>query len=236
MIQINQKTRIVVLTGAGISADSGIKTFRDTGGLWENHRIDQVATYEAFAKDPALVWSFYRERWKQSTHTLPNPGHYALVQLEKFCKSNYTLITQNVDGLHSRAGSKNILHMHGSLNNCICTKCRAKYPMDKVANDKALPHCPVCGAMLRPDIIWFGEIPYYLYEIENALKDCNLFLLIGSSGVVYPAAGFVMTAKLMGAKTICINLEKPDNHTFFDEFHLGKSGDILPELVNRWTR
>jgi len=122
------------------------------------------------------------------------------------------------------------------LHICYCINCKTKYPMESIDATAEIPHCSLCGGMLRPDIVWFGEIPYYLYEIELALKNCDLFILIGSSGMVYPAAGFVMTAKLMGATTVCINLEKPDNHSFFDEFHQGKSGDILPDLVANWTR
>lgn len=234
-MQINPKTRIVVLTGAGISSESGIKTFRDTGGLWENHRIDQVATIDAFVSNPELVWDFYKERWRNCANVMPNKGHHALVILESYSRTNFTLVSQNVDGLHQRAGSKNVLNMHGSLDSCFCTKCRVKYPMEYFIDTPGIPYCPACQGMLRPDIVWFGEIPYYLYEIENALKECDLFILVGSSGVVYPAAGFVMTAKLMGAKTVCINLEKPDNYNFFDEFYIGRSGDLLPELVNKWT-
>lgn len=233
-MQFSQKSKIVVLTGAGISSESGIRTFRDSDGLWENHRIDDVATYDAFVKNPAIVWSFYKERWLQSKMASPNKGHNALVQLENHYQDKFTLVTQNVDGLHSKAGSKNVLEMHGSLHRCYCTKCRAKMAMASVNMDAEIPNCPSCGGKLRPDIVWFGEIPYYLYEIENALKCCDIFILIGSSGMVYPAAGFVMTAKLMGAKTICVNLDKPDNLSFFDEFHQGKSGDILPSLVAGW--
>ena len=236
MLSLNQKSKVVVLTGAGISAESGIGTFRDRNGLWENHRIEDVATPQGFSRDPSLVWSFYRQRWLQSQSVSPNPAHYALVALEQYLGKNFLLITQNVDNLHTRAGSTQLIEMHGSLNRCYCIACKAQYLMQDLDINQGLPRCPKCNALLRPDIVWFGEIPYYLYEIENALKACDYFIIIGTSGVVYPAAGFVMTAKLMGAKTLAINLEKPDNLGFIDEFHQAKSGELLPALVAEWTQ
>lgn len=234
MLKIQPDNKVVVLTGAGISAESGIRTFRDSGGLWENHRVEDVATPQGFVADPALVWQFYRKRWEQSLVAKPNPAHYALVKLEEYLADNFCLVTQNVDGLHSKAGSSNPLEMHGSLSRCYCSVCRKKYSMAELDGQVAIPKCTACGAALRPDIVWFGEIPNYLYEIEVALKQCEFLIIIGTSGTVYPAAGFVMTAKLMGARTITINLEKPDNLSFIDDFHQGKCGEILPELVERW--
>ncbi|MDY0151143.1 MAG: NAD-dependent deacylase [Candidatus Cloacimonas sp.] len=234
MLIFSPKTKVVALTGAGISAESGIRTFRESGGLWESHRVEDVATPQGFEINPSLVWEFYRQRLQQSQKALPNPAHYALVDLENYLGSNFCLITQNVDGLHSRAGSKMPLEMHGSLYSCYCTNCRSKYAMEDINHSVKIPVCEKCGAPLRPDIVWFGEIPYNLFDIENALKHCEHLIIIGTSGTVYPAAGFVMTAKLMGANTIAINLDKPDNLSFIDEFHQGKSGDILPKLVKQW--
>jgi NAD-dependent deacetylase len=235
MMRLSRTTKVVVLTGAGISAESGIRTFRESGGLWENHKVEDVATWSGFEKDPALVWKFYRQRWEDSNSTKPNAAHYALVEMEHYYAQHFCLVTQNVDGLHSAAGSKNPLEMHGNLNSCFCTSCRAKFKLHDTDPDIAIPLCPKCGAYLRPDIVWFGEIPYFLSEIEHSLKKCDVFIIIGTSGLVYPAAGFVMTAKLMGAKTIAINLEAPDNLSFIDEFHQGKSGEVLPALVKEWT-
>jgi NAD-dependent deacetylase len=235
MLKFNPQNKVVVLTGAGISAESGIRTFRDSGGLWESHRIDDVATPKGFDTDPALVWNFYRQRWHQSLTAMPNPAHYALIVLENYLQGNFTLVTQNVDGLHKKAGSKNLIEMHGSLDRCLCTKCRNRFLMQDIDQEKVIPTCELCGAKLRPDIVWFGEIPYFLFEIEKAIKECDYIMIIGTSGTVYPAAGFVMTAKLMGAHTIAINKDKPDNFSFIDEFHQGKSGEILPSLVHEWT-
>ncbi|MDD2331952.1 MAG: NAD-dependent deacylase [Candidatus Cloacimonetes bacterium] len=229
MLKVNHATRVVVLTGAGISAESGIRTFRDSDGLWEQHRIEDVATPEAFQRDPALVWRFYMARYLQSLEAEPNAGHKALVTLEEH--THFTLITQNVDSLHSRAGNKSVLEMHGRLSSCFCTLCRTRFILPEISFDGDLPYCQRCEGLLRPDIVWFGEVPYYLQEIQSALKKCKIFLIVGTSGVVYPAAGFVMTAKYLGAKTISVNLEKPSNHSFIDEFYPGKAGDVLPGLV-----
>ena len=233
MIKINHETKLVVLTGAGISAESGIKTFRDSGGLWENHRVDDVASLEGFARNPKLVWNFYRERYLQAQNAHPNPGHFALVALEKELGDNFRMITQNVDGLHLAAGSQNVHEMHGALRNIKCTSCSRQFQMDEIDPDIPLPHCE-CGAMLRPDIVWFGEIPYFLEQIENDLRQCDLFIVIGTSGAVYPAAGFLMTAKYFGAHTLAINLDTPDNRSYLDDFYQGKAGEILPKLVSEW--
>lgn len=233
-VKINPHTKVVVLTGAGISAESGLKTFRDSDGLWEDHRIETVATPQAFIADPELVWSFYLQRYRKSLAAQPNPGHYALVELEKYLKANFTLITQNVDGLHQRAGSINVREMHGRLEQCFCTDCGKIYHLSDLDLSDALPRCSQCEFLLRPDIVWFGEIPYYLDKIDKVLNACEVFIVIGTSGVVYPAAGFVMTAKYRGAQVIGINLEQPENMQYIDFFFQGKSGDILPQLVQSW--
>lgn len=229
----DRKPKIVALTGAGVSAESGIKTFRDSGGLWENHAVSDVATPEGFARNPKLVWNFYRERYRKAIEASPNPGHYALSRIEEMFGERFWLITQNVDGLHQRAGSHNVLEMHGSLHTCFCTDCLRHYPTKEILDQNPIPYCSACGAMLRPDIVWFGEIPYHLDKIEVLLQNCDIFLVIGTSGAVYPAAGFVMTTKYMGARTLGFNLEKPLNSNFFDEFVQGKTGDSLPQYVTR---
>jgi NAD-dependent deacetylase len=235
-LRINPMMKVIVLTGAGISAESGIKTFRDNDGLWENHKVEHVATPEAFIANPELVWDFYKQRYQSAKQALPNQGHYALVELEKALGSNFRLITQNVDGLHTKAGNKNVLDMHGNLNTCFCTVCKKSYQLAEVDLSVSLPLCQHCNGLLRPNIVWFGEIPYHLDLIERLISNCNVFIVVGTSGVVYPAAGFVMTAKYKGAVTVGINLEKPHNAGFFDYFYVGKAGKLLPELVENWLK
>jgi len=225
---------IVILTGAGISAESGIKTFRDSDGLWENHRIEDVATPEAFSRNPVLVWNFYKERYFQSLEVEPNAGHYALVDLEKHFGDRYLLVTQNVDGLHSRAGSSRVLEMHGRLSTCFCTKCEKNFEMKEIDLAPDIPICPACNKSLRPDIVWFGEMPYFLDEIYDALSKVTVFITIGTSGNVYPASYFITVAQQNGAKTIGVNLDKPENNQFINVFHQGKAGEVLPALVKEW--
>ena len=233
-MQLDPSTRLVALTGAGISAESGIKTFRDGDGLWEQHRVEDVATPEAFIRDPGLVWRFYIERFRQARDAKPNQAHTALASLEAYLGNNYHLITQNVDGLHSRAGSQRLTEMHGSLDRCLCQSCGKTHPMPVELDGEKLPACGKCGGLLRPDIVWFGEIPYHLDRIQSLLRMCDVFLLVGSSGVVYPAAGFIQTAKYLGARTIAVNLQPTEKTHFVDEFYQGKAGEILPRLVSTW--
>ncbi len=225
--------KYVILTGAGISAESGIRTFRDSGGLWEDHDVEQVASPQGFQKNPKMVWQFYKDRYAQSLAVEPNVAHYALKDLEDNLQDHFHLITQNVDGLHNRAGSKRIIEMHGSLSTAFCCACDANYPLTELDLTPDIPLCKNCGGSMRPDIVWFGEIPYYLYEIEQLLKECDVFIVIGTSGSVYPAAGFVMTAKLFGAHTIAVNLDRPDNLGFIDEMHQGLCTELLPPLVDK---
>jgi len=236
MKRLDPHSRVLVLTGAGISAESGIRTFRQAGGLWEDHRVEDVASPEGFIKDPGLVWSFYKQRLVQALSAKPNPGHLALKKLEDALGDRFWLITQNVDGLHEAAGNRNVIEMHGSLHRCFCTGCHKIYPTSGIDLASPLPYCPACEMLLRPDIVWFGEIPYQLGRIEQLLQKCDLLLIVGSSGTVYPAAGFVMTAKYFGASTLAVNLDAPHNHSFIDEFHQGKAGDILPDLVDKWLK
>lgn len=232
--KFNKNDKVIVLTGAGISAESGLKTFRDNDGLWENHNVEEVATPEAFKCDPELVWRFYKQRYFQLAEVSPNPGHLALKKLEDFLGTNFMLITQNVDGLHELAGNERVLEMHGSLRDCFCTKCGSNFKMKDVDLKPAVPLCKECGAALRPDIVWFGEIPYYMNEIDLILKQADYFLVIGTSGIVQPAASLAYLARMNGAKTIGVNLVPPENMMFIDEFHQGKSGEVLPELVDKW--
>jgi len=225
---------IVVLTGAGISAESGIKTFRDSDGLWENHRVQDVATPEGFHKNPSLVWNFYKQRYLQSKDATPNPAHIALATLENAWGDHFTLVTQNVDGLHSRAGNQRLYEMHGSVYSTFCTKCGKKYPMSDIDISADIPHCVSCAGKLRPDIVWFGEMPYYLPEIDEALKNCSVFISIGTSGQVYPAAYFITAARQKGAMTISVNLDVPENNAYVDYFLSGKAGQILPTLVTHF--
>lgn len=225
---------LVVLTGAGISAESGVRTFRDHDGLWENHRIEDVATPEAFRRDPELVWRFYDQRRKQLKTVDPNPAHQALAQLEqKLGTERFLLITQNVDDLHERGGSQQVLHMHGELLKIRCTGCHQVSESDAdifTETQTNLPYCN-CGSMLRPHIVWFGEMPFEISRIQEALTRCTHFMAIGTSGVVYPAAGFLQMAKAAGAKTFGMNLDPPDNVSLFDVFYQGKAGQCLPQWV-----
>ena len=221
---------IVILTGAGISAESGLATFRAADGLWEGHRVEDVATPGAFVADPHLVHSFYDARRANLDTVEPNPAHEALAKLDAEWPGDLLLITQNVDDLHERAGSKRLIHMHGELNSAWCLACDARSPCPKTLLD--FPSCPACGEkMLRPDIVWFGEMPYQMERIEAALQDCDLFVSIGTSGAVYPAAGFVQTARYCGAHCLEINLEPSQGRVFFHESRIGTAG----EQVSAWV-
>jgi NAD-dependent deacetylase len=229
---IDPSTKIVVLTGAGISAESGIRTFRETGGLWEEYRIEDVATPEAFEKDPDLVWSFYNERRRRAADVKPNPAHLALAKLEEhLAPENFVVVTQNVDNLHRMAGSKSVLHMHGELASVRCVKCGTV--TETLEQFEGVPHCD-CGGMLRPHIVWFGEIPMHLEEIQERLRTCDVFLAVGTSGLVHPAASFLAAAGAAGATTVGVNLEDPANVRYFDHFYRGRAGEILPGLVDEW--
>ncbi len=233
-IRFSKDDYVVVLTGAGISAESGIKTFRDNDGLWENHPVDDVATPEAFIRNPKLVWRFYKQRYFQLSEVNPNPGHEALVKLESYLADHFCLITQNVDGLHRRAGSKNVIEMHGQLESAFCINCHSKFQLKEINLNFEIPKCKKCNHSLRPDIVWFGEEPYFLPEIDQALRNADYFISIGTSGVVYPAAQFLMFARSYGVHTIGINLDEPDNRAFIKDFYKGKSGEILPQLIDQW--
>jgi NAD-dependent deacetylase len=226
--------RICVLTGAGVSAESGVPTFRASDGLWEGHRIEDVATPQGFANDPQLVWRFYNARRANVKTVAPNPGHYALAALEKRWGKNFTLVTQNVDGLHLAAGSKNVLEIHGSLKRTRCVICHevVDHGLDPLGDE---PQC-YCGGQLRPDIVWFGEgLPDEVWEPAiQAAAACDLFLVVGTSAVVFPAASLIPLAKRgknKPARVIEINLTRTDASRFADVGLYGPSGQVLPHLV-----
>src|SRR4051794_30597151 len=223
--------KIVILTGAGVSAESGLATFRGPDGLWEGHRVEDVCTPEAFRRDPALVHAFYDARREKLGTVQPNAAHEALARLDREWPGELLLVTQNVDNLHERAGSKRLLHMHGEVSKGWCLRCDDRFPWDGPMGEGA--EGPGCGAQghVRPDIVWFGEMPYDMDRIDEALHACDLFVSIGTSGAVYPAAGFVQTARYCGARTLEINLEPSLGSSLFDESRTGKAGELVPEWV-----
>ena len=248
-------TRIVVLTGAGISADSGVPTFRGADGLWEGHRIEDVATPEAYERDPDPVLAFYDARRRGVAAVAPNAAHRALARLEGAIGDDLLVVTQNVDDLHDRAGSRNLIHMHGELRRALCLACGARPPWEGESpgrvpppSDPGLtgeprakavhrdllhrPPCPECGErMLRPDVVWFGEMPYGLDRIEQAVVACDVFVSIGTSGAVYPAAGYVALAAAFGARTVELNLEPSDAAVPFDDARAGRASELVPAWV-----
>jgi NAD-dependent deacetylase len=228
---IPKNGRIVVLTGAGISAESGVRTFRDAGGLWEGHRIEEVATPEAFAAHPDLVQTFYNARRAQLKDVQPNAAHFALARLEQEWPGDFLLVTQNVDDLHDRAGSHRLIHMHGELRKARCLRCRSVSAWDLDLEAGSL--CPACGAVgrLRPHIVWFGEMPLDMPRIFEALERCDLFVAIGTSGVVYPAAGFVQSVS-PGAETLELNLEASAVESAFHASRQGPATELVPAWVD----
>ena len=223
--------RIVVLTGAGISAESGVPTFRDADGLWEGHDVEDVATPEAFERQPMVVHRFYDERRASLTGVEPNPAHVAIGRLQEALGDDLFLVTQNIDNLHERGGAAYVHHMHGELLSALCRGCQARVAWDGDLSD--FPPCPCCGSCeLRPDVVWFGEIPYGMDLIQLHLQRADLFVSIGTSGAVYPAAGFVQFAAGHGARTLELNLEPSDGTTFFHESRHGPAGLLVPEWVD----
>ncbi len=223
---------IVILTGAGISAESGVDTFRTKDGIWSKVDYRDVATPQGFARNPQLVQDFYNQRRRGLAGVQPNAAHLALARLEREYRGELLLVTQNIDDLHERAGSAKLIHMHGELASALCTACelRSPWPGDIEAGSA----CPMCGAVghLRPDVVWFGEMPYQMDRIERALDTCRLFVSIGTSGNVYPAAGFVETARNAGARTVELNLEPSEGHSLFAEARLGRASEIVPAFVD----
>ncbi|MFT4013335.1 MAG: NAD-dependent deacylase [Paracoccus sp. (in: a-proteobacteria)] len=221
--------RIVVLTGAGISAESGIKTFRATDGLWEEHRIEDVATPEGFRRNPVLVHRFYNQRRGDAARAQPNAAHRALARLTR--RHQVTLITQNVDDLHERGGAPEVLHMHGSLLGALCAHCGHRWPATLVMRSQ--DPCPACGkAATRPDIVWFGEIPYHMDRIWETIETAEIFAAIGTSGQVYPAAGLAQHAARAGAHTVEMNLARSAISRDFDEQRIGPATEVVPAWVD----
>lgn len=222
---------VFILTGAGISAESGLATFRAEDGLWENHPVEQVATPEGFARNPRLVQDFYDMRRAAAARAQPNPAHQALARLAQSGRHRVTLVTQNVDDLHERGGSADVIHMHGTLNGALCAVCGHRWPAPSVMSPAT--DCPSCGAAAgRPDIVWFGEIPYHMEQIQDLLSQADLFVAIGTSGNVYPAAGFVTEARAMGIKTLELNLEASASADLFDDALFGPATQIVPAWVS----
>jgi NAD-dependent deacetylase len=226
---------IVILTGAGISKESGLDTFRDADGIWAKVRIEDVATPEAFARDKRRVHEFYnaRRRGLLASHVAPNPAHLALARLEKEWPGTVLLVTQNIDDLHERAGSRNLRHIHGEMLKSRCAGCGAVAPCRSDLSETLA--CAACGGTggMRPHVVWFGEMPFHLDEVYAALADCGLFISIGTSGNVYPAAGFVAEARAAGAHTVELNLEPSEGRSHFAEAIHGKAGEIVPDYVER---
>ena len=227
---------IVILTGAGISAESGLATFTGAGGLWNGHRIEDVCTTDALERNPDAVCAFYDERKSEAASAEPNPAHQALASLERFwqdtTKGEFLLVTQNVDDLHERAGSQSLVHMHGLLNSAFCMECGWQGP--RHGRLEGNRECPACEReALRPDIVLFGEAPRHLRQIEAALEKCDLFAAIGTSGTVYPAAGFVEIVKAHCAETRRFDIELAEGSNHFDLCHVGEAGQTLPKWVNK---
>ncbi len=223
--------RIVVLTGAGISAESGLGTFRDKDGLWTRVDLNEVATPEGYRRNPGLVLDFYNMRRQGVVEAQPNAAHRALARLEERLGDRLTLVTQNVDDLHERGGSARVIHMHGELLSALCAACDHRWPWPgAMSRQDACPACAAAGGV-RPDVVWFGEMPYRMDEIGERIAEADLFAAIGTSGQVYPAAGFVMEARLAGAETVEINLEQTDSSGLFDRHVLGPAS----EAVQRWV-
>ena len=221
---------IVILTGAGISAESGLRTFRAEDGLWEDHPVEKVATPEGFARDPVLVQRFYDERRAGVLAAQPNAAHRALGRLDREWNGELLIVTQNIDDLHERGGASRVLHMHGEALSAWCRACDARHRWEGTLRDG--PGCPSCGEIaMRPDIVWFGEMPYQMERIFAALAVADLFVSIGTSGAVYPAAGFVQQAAAHGAPTLELNLETSLGSRNFDETRLGPASALVPAFV-----
>lgn len=224
---------IVILTGAGISAESGVDTFRDAGGIWSRVNVEDVATPQGFARNPGMVQDFYNTRRRGLATVQPNAAHFALAKLQREFSGEMLLVTQNIDDLHERGGSTHLIHMHGELTSVLCNACemRSEWHRD-VLPGTACPRCHSVG-YLRPDVVWFGEMPHQMNVIDRAIRRCDLFVSIGTSGNVYPAAGFVSDARRAGAHTVELNLEPSEGYSLFHEAHHGRATEIVPAFVER---
>ncbi|MCE8526258.1 NAD-dependent deacylase [Ruegeria pomeroyi] len=223
--------KIVILTGAGISAESGLGTFRDAGGIWTKYPLEDVATPEGFARDPVLVHEFYNARRVQAAAAQPNAAHHALARLQRDWPGEVVIVTQNVDGLHEAGGASNVIHMHGTLAGALCAGCGHRWVAPETM-DTTTP-CPACTRpSARPDVVWFGEMPYFMDTIFDHLASADLFAAIGTSGQVYPAAGFAQEATASGARTIELNLEPSAVASNFDETRFGPASRVVPDWVS----
>lgn len=233
-VAIRASDRVFALTGAGISADSGLPTFRDSDGLWEMYRLEELCTPEALAENPALVWQFYSERRAQGEKAQPNPAHIALADLEAKMGERFFLCTQNVDDLHERAGSRRMVHMHGELAKSRCEAECGRPPIEDrrvYGNLEEVGRC-ACGARLRPHIVFFGEMPLEMSRIEREIAAATVMIVIGTSGSVYPAANFVNWARRAGTRTVYVGPERPLNAQAFTQIVEGKAGQVLPGLFD----
>lgn len=222
---------IVLLTGAGISAESGLSTFRSENGLWNNHRVEDVATIEAYFRNPDYVHQFYNDMRPELFKAQPNPAHLAITELQKMYPAQVDVITQNVDTLHEKAGNTNVYHIHGQINQIVCMNCGHVFETwGEITSEDKCEKCGVTG-MLKPNIVFFGENLLYMNKVDTILKSCDLFISVGTSGVVYPAAGFVQIVKMFGADTVEMNMETTSNNKMFDKHIYGPAGSTLPTFV-----
>ncbi|MBP5353416.1 MAG: NAD-dependent deacylase [Alphaproteobacteria bacterium] len=224
---------IVILTGAGISAESGLATFRSSNGLWNNHRVEDVATIEAYWRNPDYVHQFYNEMRPELYNAKPNPAHLCITELQKKYPAHIAVVTQNVDTLHEKAGNQNVFHIHGQINQIVCMNCGHVFETwGDVSSEDKCEHCGTTG-MLKPNIVFFGESLLYMDQVDRLLNSCDLFVSVGTSGVVYPAAGFVQFAKMFGADTYEFNMEETSNNSLFDKHIYGPAGTTLPQFVQQ---
>jgi NAD-dependent deacetylase len=225
-------SRVTVLTGAGMSAESGVPTFRGTDGIWKKFRPEELANFAAFMKNPDLVWEWYKYRKKIITEIKPNAGHYALAEMERLYRK-FSIITQNIDNLHRRAGNKEIHELHGNIERNYCVGCGKYYENQEIVNQEHAPRCQACGGLIRPDVVWFGEmLPAEEWDSSiNASEHCDLFFSIGTSAVVYPAASLPQIAKTSGAYVVEINIERTEFSTSADEVIIGKATEVLPVIL-----
>ena len=231
-MRLNPQDCLFVLTGAGISAESGLATFRGSGGLWDGHRVEDVATPKAWQADPSFVWGFYAARRRHAMSARPNPAHLALARIEQQLGDRFYLCTQNVDDLHEQGGSRRLHHMHGSLFESRCVRCDVPFADRALYESAPLPVCKDCGSLVRPHIVWFGEIPIDMDGIYRELARSTILLVVGTSGSVYPAAGLVHVARQHGIRTLYVGPEEPSNASAFDQIILGPATQRLPDLFD----
>jgi NAD-dependent deacetylase len=229
---LNRAESVCVLTGAGISAESGVATFRGVDGLWSKLKPEELANFDAFMRNPELVWEWYNYRKQIIQDVKPNAAHYALARMEELVK-DFTLVTQNIDNLHCRAGNKKVLELHGNIERSYCIDCRKDFKNVEVTHERKVPHCPFCNGLIRPDVVWFGEmLPSGVFETASEkASQCELFFTIGTSAVVYPAAGLPLTARNEGAYVVEVNTEPTEISRTVNESLLGKAGEVVPQLL-----